>query len=99
MAEANPQTQAAAGEQVAEISEFEKLLSKEFKPKTDDAKSAITTAVQTLAQQALAGTSIIPGESIKTIEAIIAAIDKKLTEQINAIMHQADFQKLESAWR
>ncbi len=99
MAEANPQTQAAAGTQVAEISEFEKLLSKEFKPKTDDAKSAITTAVQTLAQQALAGTKIIPGESIKTIEAIIAAIDKKLTEQINTIMHHEDFQKLESAWR
>ena len=33
---------------------------------------------------------------IKTIEAIIAEIDAKLTEQINQIIHQADFQKLEA---
>ena len=30
---------------------------------------------------------------------MIAEIDKKLTEQINEIMHHQDFQKLESAWR
>ena len=30
---------------------------------------------------------------------MIAAIDKKLTEQVNQIIHHEDFQKLESAWR
>ena len=30
---------------------------------------------------------------------MIAAIDKKLTEQVNVILHHEDFQKLESAWR
>ena len=30
---------------------------------------------------------------------MIAAIDGKLTEQINVIMHHEDFQKLEGAWR
>jgi type VI secretion system protein ImpC len=30
---------------------------------------------------------------------MIAAIDGKLSEQINLIMHHADFQKLEGAWR
>src|SRR5689334_13676649 len=30
---------------------------------------------------------------------MIAALDQKLTEQINKIMHHEDFQKLESAWR
>src|SRR6478609_4878855 len=30
---------------------------------------------------------------------MIAAIDAKLTEQVNLIMHHEDFQKLESAWR
>ena len=29
---------------------------------------------------------VVPGEAIKTIEAIIAALDKKLTEQINQII-------------
>ncbi len=82
-----------------EVSEFEKLLSKEFKPKTDEQKSAITTAVQTLAEQALAGVKVITGDAIKTIEAIIAALDKKLTEQINQIIHHPDYQQLEGSWR
>src|SRR5678810_412144 len=32
-------------------------------------------------------------------EAMVAAIDQKLTEQINLILHHADFQKIEGAWR
>ena len=36
---------------------------------------------------------------VKSIEAIIAQLDKKLTEQINLILHHEDFQKLEGAWR
>jgi type VI secretion system protein ImpC len=99
MAEANPQAQGAAGGATMEVSEFEKLLSKEFKPKTDEQKSAITTAVQTLAEQALAGVKVIPGDAIKTIESIVAALDKKLTEQINQIIHHADYQQLEGSWR
>ena len=30
---------------------------------------------------------------------MIAAIDQKLTEQVNRILHNAEFQKLEGAWR
>ena len=37
--------------------EFASLLKKEFKPKSDDAKSAVEQAVLTLAQQALAQTN------------------------------------------
>ena len=36
-----------------EASEFESLLQKEFKPKSDQAKQAVQNAVQTLAAQAL----------------------------------------------
>jgi type VI secretion system protein ImpC len=36
---------------------------------------------------------------VRTIEAMIAALDKKLTEQVNKIIHHEDFQRLESAWR
>jgi type VI secretion system protein ImpC len=79
--------------------EFASLLNKEFKPRTDDAKSAVEMAVQTLAQQALANTALIGNDVVQSIQAMIAAIDKKLTDQINLIMHHADFQKLEGAWR
>jgi type VI secretion system protein ImpC len=36
-----------------EVTEFDSLLRKEFKPKTDEAKEAVERAVRTLAEQAL----------------------------------------------
>ena len=92
-------TQAAPAAQTAELSDFSSLLQKEFKPKSDRAKEAVEQAVHTLAEQALAGTVTISDDAIKTIQAIIAAIDKKLTEQVNLIIHNEDFQQLEGAWR
>ncbi len=82
-----------------ELDDFAALLQKEFKPKTDHAKTAVESAVHTLAQQALADTRLVSSDVYKTIEGMIAAIDKKLSEQINLIMHHADFTKLEGAWR
>ena len=101
MAEPNAQQQQRA-EQVAErteVGDFQMLLNKEFKPKTDGAKSAIVTAVQTLAQQALAETTLVSDDAVRTIEAIIAEIDKKLSQQLNLILHNEDFKKLEGTWR
>lgn len=97
------ETQAAAEEQAAgvafEASDFSALLQKEFKPTSDTAKTAVESAVQTLAQQALADTALVSRDAVRSIEAIIAAIDKKLTEQVNQIIHHEDFQSLEGAWR
>ncbi len=83
----------------AETGEFALLLQKEFKPKTEEAKSAVQQAVHTLAQQALANTALIGADVVKSIEAMIAELDKKLSEQINLILHNEAFQKLEGAWR
>ena len=97
---ASPETLTqGAGPGVIETSEFSSLLQKEFKPKTETAKDAVNAAVQTLAEQALANTKLIGSDALRTIEAIIAALDAKLTDQINKILHHPDFQKLESAWR
>jgi len=95
------ETQAAAQQApaIAELDEFSALLKREFKPKTDEANEAVQRAVRTLAQQALADTSVVSDDVVKTIEKIVAEIDKKLTEQINKILHHEDFQKLEGAWR
>ena len=98
MAEMEKQGSALAGVTL-EGNDFAALLNKEFKPKTDEAKSAVEQAVQTLAQQALANTALRSTDAVRTIEAMIASIDKKLTEQVNKIIHHEDFQKLESAWR
>jgi type VI secretion system protein ImpC len=89
----------AAGATTTVENDFTSLLNREFKPKSEKARDAVQSAVQTLAQQALANTALISDDSIRSIEAMIAAIDAKLTEQINLIIHNPEFQALESAWR
>jgi type VI secretion system protein ImpC len=93
------QAAAATGGATVETNEFESLLQKEFKPKTDQAKEAILAGVKTLAEQALADTALVSDDAVKTIESLIAAIDEKLTTQINAIIHHEDFRNLEGTWR
>jgi len=85
--------------QAATQSDFTQLLEREFRPKTDQARAAVEHAVQTLAEQALTQSITISDDAYKSIAAIIAQIDRKLSEQINLILHHDDYQALESAWR
>ncbi len=78
----------AAGRRRSRATSSRSSLQKEFKPKTDEAKSAVEQAVQTLAQQALAQHQADrQRRRSKSIEAMIAEIDKKLSEQVNLILH------------
>jgi type VI secretion system protein ImpC len=82
-----------------ETSELQQLLQKEFKPRSDAAKEAVETAVRTLAEEALKQTTLISADVVATVEAMIAVLDRKLTEQVNLIMHHKAFQEIEGAWR
>jgi type VI secretion system protein ImpC len=99
MADESTQASAALQGVTYEGGDFASLLNKEFKPKSDEAKSAVESAVLTLAQQALANTRLIGSDVVVSIEAMIAEIDKKMSEQVNQILHHAELQQLESAWR
>jgi type VI secretion system protein ImpC len=90
---------AAAAPAAAEVSEFESLLNKEFRARDTQKQNAVQAAIRTLAQQALASTQLVSADAIKTISAMIAEIDRKLSEQINLIMHHEDFKALEGTWR
>jgi type VI secretion system protein ImpC len=91
--------QGSAAPVAADVSEFEALLTKEFKAREPQKQTAVQNAVRTLAQQALSATALISTDVTRTISAIIAELDKKLSEQINLIMHQEDFKALEGTWR
>ena len=71
---------------------------KEFKPKTEEAKSAVTNAVATLAQRLYKMSLPFQMIPIKLLKQSLL-IDRKLSEQINLILHHEDFQKLEGEWR
>ncbi|MEW9623787.1 type VI secretion system contractile sheath large subunit [Rhodanobacter geophilus] len=79
--------------------DFAALLSKEFKPKSDRAKEEVESAVRTLAEQVLNKADIVSDDVTQTINAYVAELDRKISEQLNLVMHHEDFQKLESAWR
>jgi type VI secretion system protein ImpC len=55
--------------------------------------------VKTLVEQAMSGTITFDRNLGRTIERAIAAIDSKLSDQLNAIMHDPRFLKLEGSWR
>ena len=99
MADSKTQADLQQEGKTIETSELSKLLDKEFKPKSDRAREAVATAVQTLAEQALRDTAVISDDVVQTVSLIIAAIDKKLSEQINQILHHEEYQKIEGAWR
>ncbi|MCP4647287.1 MAG: type VI secretion system contractile sheath large subunit, partial [bacterium] len=99
MAEENVAQEEQKESESIEVSELDKLLEGSFKPKSDKAKEAVESAVRTLVGQALEDTQLISADSVKSIEAMISAIDRKLNEQVNLIMHHEEFKTLEGSWR
>ncbi len=96
--ETNRQDQAAGGATTT-IDDFSSLLKQSFKPRTERAATEVESAVATLVRQALSDTSVIKDDVLETITEMIAQIDKKISDQMNEIIHAEEFQQLESAWR
>ena len=99
MGEIQTDTQMEKEAQALELSDFQELLQKEFKPKSDRMQQEVELATRTLAEYVLKDVGLVSADALRTIEAIKAAIDEKLTAQMDLILHHPDFQKLESAWR
>ncbi|MCC5810507.1 MAG: type VI secretion system contractile sheath large subunit [Ectothiorhodospiraceae bacterium] len=99
MADTEKETEGQTEAEALSADDFAQLLQKEFRPKSDRAREEVESAVRTLAEQALRETTVISDDAVSTINAIIAEIDEKLTDQINEILHNEKFQSLEGAWR
>ncbi len=100
MAQSMATAAAPAGQgEAIQYDDFSMLLQKEFKPNDDTRATRIESAVQTLAQQALADAAVIGDDVFETMDAMRSALDRKLSEQVNLILHHPEFQQLESAWR
>src|ERR1700761_4437865 len=55
--------------------------------------------VKTLVAEALSGTVTFDRNLTRTFDRAIAAIDRKLSDQLNAVMHHPKFLALEGSWR
>ncbi len=85
--------------EIKTVDEFSSLLSKNIGAKTDEASRMVREAVGTLVEQALQRTALISDDARRSIESIIAELDKKISEQVNLILHHEEFRRLEGAWR
>lgn len=92
---------AAGGQPAAAVQpdDFMRLLNSSLRVKEPEKATVVTNAVRNLCTEAIKDAVLISPDATKTISAIIAAIDKKLSEQINLIIHHEDFKALEGAWR
>src|ERR1700756_2505193 len=95
MSGAQTATQAAATETTEGLSFLDQVVSATKQTEPDRAQDL----VKNLVEQALAGTVTFDKNLTRTIDRAIAAIDKKMSAQLNAIIHHEKFTKLEGSWR
>lgn len=93
------QRQSGAGATTQEPDEFATLLKQSFKPRNERAANEVESAVATLVSTALADATLLKDDVLDTLDAMIAAIDQQLSDQVNEIIHAPEFQQIESAWR
>lgn len=86
-----------SGEMESREQAFLDLLVRDARPKS--AEFVVEHAVRIVAREALANRQLIADDAVSTIEAMIAAMDRVLTEQINKVIHHEDFKSLEASWR
>ena len=97
--EQEAQSASTPAQNLGEAVDLSILLKQKFKPRNKVAEDEVNNAVETLIATALANSAIVKEDVLDTIEEMIAALDRKLTAQMNAILHAPEYQKLESAWR
>jgi type VI secretion system protein ImpC len=79
--------------------DFTALLEREVSPQEARVAATVSAALETLAEQARAHQSLLSADPRRTLAAIIAAIDDKISEQVNLILHHPEFQQAEATWR
>ena len=103
MADTATQTATGAGklQELQKDSEFSGLLDKAVgqmysEKAAEDGKQAVTDFIKNILDR---GDYIWPEDFERTIKIMIADYDRRLSEQINLVIHHSDFQKLEGTWR
>jgi type VI secretion system protein ImpC len=74
------------------------LAESKLKP-SDDGYDVARRGVQALITELLAPNRVQERVDKNVVDAMIAEIDQRLSRQVNEILHQPEFQALESAWR
>ncbi len=99
MAEEQEKSVATEEKTLEEGSLLEEIVQATKLKPSDDAYSLAKKGVEALIAQLLEPGREVPKVSKAVVDEMIAEIDKKLSLQLDAILHHPEFQRLESAWR
>ena len=99
MAEEQEQTTAPAAEATEEVSILDEIVNATKLQPTDEAYGVTKKGVEALIAQLLEPGREVPKISKAVVDDMISEIDKKLSLQLDAILHHPEVQKIESAWR
>ncbi len=94
------QAASAAGAQATEsMSALDLIMKEGIRPIDEQEKSQAAQLIETFVQTQMQPGMVVSKDAQRSIDAWMAVIDKKITEQLNLVMHHEDFQKLEGSWR
>ncbi len=82
--------------QTEEANEFQRILQKDFLPSQ---RESVFGTAEKLIEIAKARPSLIHEDSSETLQAVIADLDKRISQQLNKVLHHQEFQALEGSWR
>ncbi len=99
MAEKQAQEAVAAEAQEQEVSLLDQILTEGKMARDEFQKERAKDMISEFVSQVMAGELTMSKNMDVAINARIAEIDRLLSAQLNEIMHQEEFQKLEGSWR
>src|SRR5215468_3695124 len=99
MSDEQTQAQAVLEVHEQEVSLLDQIITETRIGRDDEQRAQSRQQIAALVDEVLQGTVTISRDLETTINARITDIDALLSQQLNAIMHREDFQKLEASWR
>ena len=93
------QAQAAATEAKPEGGLLDKVIKETRAGRDDESREQAKRELSTLVQEVMQGTLRYSKSLESSINTRIAGLDVLISKQLNEIMHNAEFQKLEASWR
>ncbi|MGO4260765.1 type VI secretion system contractile sheath large subunit [Lysobacter sp. TAB13] len=99
MANTESQAAPAAAVEAAEGGLLEQILIQTKIAKTDTERARARDLMAELVAQVTDGALVVSKDAITALDARIAEIDRLLSDQLSAVMHMEDFQRMEGSWR
>jgi type VI secretion system protein ImpC len=91
------ETGGVAAEQAANL--LDSIVEQSGAATNDSEKTRTKDLIGELVDQVLSGSVVVSKDLAASIDARVAELDALISDQLNEIMHQESFQKLEASWR